>query len=125
MTAENILFVDICVKKPNNGFVSLSSAQWGHYLGSVCADHFDFTNRWRLTNLGRDFIETVAYWSGKWSLWLSRKDAPAAGSSALPGHSGSGIFGDSMLAELNQSRSRFDPIDFYLRVGTILYQRGF
>ncbi|KAJ2718683.1 hypothetical protein H4R23_004978, partial [Coemansia sp. Cherry 401B] len=38
---------------------------------------------------------------------------------------GSGIFGDSMLAELNQSRSRFDPIDFYLRVGTILYQRGF
>ncbi|KAJ2364349.1 hypothetical protein H4S02_009964, partial [Coemansia sp. RSA 2611] len=110
---------------PNDGFVSLSSAQWGHYLGSVCADHFDFTNRWRLTSLGRDFIGTVAYWSGKWSSWLSRKDAPAAGSSALPGNSGSGIFGDSMLAELNQSRSRFDPIDFYLRVGTILYQRGF
>ncbi|KAI9505737.1 Alpha/Beta hydrolase protein, partial [Coemansia spiralis] len=26
---------------PNDGFVSLTSAQWGHYLGSVCADHFD------------------------------------------------------------------------------------
>ncbi|KAJ2297530.1 hypothetical protein IWW55_004760, partial [Coemansia sp. RSA 2706] len=88
-----------------------NSAQWGHYLGSVYADHFDFTNRWRLTSLGRDFIGTI--------------DAPAARFSALSGHSGSGIFGDSMLAELNQSRSRFDPIDFYLRVGTILYQRGF
>ncbi|KAJ2310965.1 hypothetical protein IWW52_005264, partial [Coemansia sp. RSA 2704] len=76
---------------------STSNAQWGHYLGSV----------------------------GKWLSWLSRKDAPAARFSALSGHSGSGIFGDSMLAELNQSRSRFDPIDFYLRVGTILYQRGF
>ncbi|KAJ2322791.1 hypothetical protein IWW51_004067 [Coemansia sp. RSA 2702] len=51
----------ICVKNPNNGFVSLSSAQWGHYLGSVYADHFDFTNRWRLTSLGRDFIGTIAY----------------------------------------------------------------
>ncbi|KAJ2387737.1 hypothetical protein H4S02_003217 [Coemansia sp. RSA 2611] len=39
----------------------LSSAQWGHYLGSVYADHFDFTNRWRLTSLGRDFIGTIAY----------------------------------------------------------------
>ncbi|KAI8325461.1 alpha/beta-hydrolase, partial [Martensiomyces pterosporus] len=26
---------------PNDGFVSLTSAQWGHYLGTVCADHFD------------------------------------------------------------------------------------
>ncbi|PIA18943.1 alpha/beta-hydrolase, partial [Coemansia reversa NRRL 1564] len=65
---------------PNDGFVSLTSAQWGHFLGSVCADHFDFTNRWRLSSMGRDFIA---------------------------------------------SGPRFDPIDFYLRVGTILYQRGY
>ncbi|KAJ1936264.1 hypothetical protein GGF37_005679, partial [Kickxella alabastrina] len=43
----------------NDGFVSLRSARWGEYLGCVRADHFDFTNRWRVTSLGRDFIGTV------------------------------------------------------------------
>ncbi|KAI7824161.1 Alpha/Beta hydrolase protein [Kickxella alabastrina] len=54
----------------NDGFVSLRSARWGEYLGCVRADHFDFTNRWRVTSLGRDFIGTVVYWGGKWSSWV-------------------------------------------------------
>ncbi|KAJ2745154.1 hypothetical protein GGI20_002379 [Coemansia sp. BCRC 34301] len=101
---------------PNDGFVSLTSAQWGHYLGSVCADHFDFTNRWRVTSLGRDFISTVVYWSGKWSSWLNRNEAPAAVSKPKETTGSLGFGGDS---------KRFDPIDFYLRVGTILYERGY
>ncbi|KAJ2687572.1 hypothetical protein H4R19_006623, partial [Coemansia spiralis] len=111
---------------PNDGFVSLTSAQWGHYLGSVCADHFDFTTRWRLSSVGRDFIGTVMYWSSKWSSWLSHSESPAsaAGASpAAPGPPGAGplVFG---TGGSSSGRSRFDPVDFYLRVGTILYQRG-
>ncbi|KAJ2159612.1 hypothetical protein GGF46_002896 [Coemansia sp. RSA 552] len=112
---------------PNDGFVSLRSARWGHYLGSVCADHFDFTNRRRVTSLGRDFIGTVTYWSGKWSSWLNRDDKgdlsaespppPALPNGLLPEYPLSGT-------STGQSRTRFDPIDFYLRIGTILYQRG-
>ncbi|KAJ1723308.1 hypothetical protein LPJ61_005839 [Coemansia biformis] len=122
---------------PNDGFVSLTSAQWGHYLGSVCADHFDFTNRWRLTSVGRDFIGTVMYWSGKWSSWASHGGhVPGSASDiAVPpariGDVGSrpSAFGAGSLLGAgpggsSSSRSRFDPIDFYLRIGTILYQRG-
>ncbi|KAJ2083630.1 hypothetical protein H4R24_000688 [Coemansia sp. RSA 988] len=120
---------------PNDGFVSLTSAQWGHFLGSVCADHFDFTNRWRLSSMGRDFIGTVAYWSSKWSTWLSREHhqqqqqqqrdaANMPGSRASVG--GINAFDDTLLSGVGTSGpSRFDPIDFYLRVGTILYQRGY
>ncbi|KAJ2369042.1 hypothetical protein H4S02_010000 [Coemansia sp. RSA 2611] len=113
---------DIIYRKegPNDGFVSLRSAQWGHYLGSVCADHFDFTNRWRVTSLGRDFISTVVYWSGKWSSWINRND-PAAGSA--PAHTAHSAPVDSMA--FGGDGKQFDPIDFYLKVGTILYQRGF
>ncbi|KAJ2849213.1 hypothetical protein IWW36_002786 [Coemansia brasiliensis] len=109
---------------PNDGFVSLRSAQWGHYLGSVCADHFDFTNRWRLTSLGRDFIGTMAYWSSKWSSWLNHKDGQSDNSSKPPaGASDAEAFKEQV--NFNKSRSRFDPIEFYLRLSTILYQRGF
>ncbi|KAJ2327118.1 hypothetical protein GGI00_004551, partial [Coemansia sp. RSA 2681] len=115
---------------PNDGFVSLTSAQWGHYLGSVCADHFDFTNRWRVTSLGRDFISTVVYWSGKWSSWLSRNETTNAAASPVPVVSrplsgGSGLAGDSSSSSSSSSSSlvfgggdsnkRFDPIDFYLK----------
>ncbi|KAJ1820059.1 hypothetical protein LPJ56_001439, partial [Coemansia sp. RSA 2599] len=129
---------------PNDGFVSLKSAQWGHYLGSVCADHFDFTNRWRVTSLGRDFIGTVVYWSDKWSSWLSRDDRPKNATSARPdknapaiaadmngdafaktGFSSSSSSGGNDMAFSGETGRRFDPIDFYLRMGTILYQRGF
>ncbi|KAJ2270013.1 hypothetical protein EV176_004425 [Coemansia sp. RSA 451] len=109
---------------PNDGFVSLSSAQWGHYLGSVCADHFDFTNRWRLTSLGRDFIGTMVYWSSKWSTWVNQTHEQPTSPPTLS-NSGTGMRGDSLLAEMDKSRSCFDPIEFYLRVGTILYQRGY
>ncbi|KAJ2058833.1 hypothetical protein GGI17_004782 [Coemansia sp. S146] len=117
---------DIIYRKegPNDGFVSLKSAQWGHYLGSVCADHFDFTNRWRVTSLGRDFISTVVFWSGKWSSWINR-DAVVAGPPAHTGHTvhTAPVSVDSL--PFGGDGKRFDPIDFYLKVGTILYQRGF
>ncbi|KAG0267286.1 hypothetical protein DFQ27_008940 [Actinomortierella ambigua] len=32
----------------NDGLVSLSSAQWGQYVETVEADHWDLNNRWRL-----------------------------------------------------------------------------
>ncbi|KAJ2809254.1 hypothetical protein H4R20_000249 [Coemansia guatemalensis] len=124
---------------PNDGFVSLTSAQWGHFLGSVCADHFDFTNRWRLSSMGRDFIGTVAYWSSKWSSWLSRehhqqkdhqKQQQQRVAAGMPGNTtnagGMNTLDGSLLSGVGASgSSRFDPIDFYLRVGTILYQRGY
>ncbi|KAJ1906624.1 hypothetical protein LPJ81_001251 [Coemansia sp. IMI 209127] len=130
---------------PNDGFVSLTSAQWGHYLGSVCADHFDFTNRWRVTSLGRDFIGTLTHWSGKWSTWVKHNDDSAeknhasknSGDIPLILGSGNAAVGRTpscaetggalhdMLFNNSDSRRRFDPIDFYLKVGTILYQRGF
>ncbi|KAJ1960902.1 hypothetical protein GGI12_003549 [Dipsacomyces acuminosporus] len=111
---------------PNDGFVSLTSAQWGHYLGSVCADHFDFTNRWRVTSLGRDFISTIAYWGDKWSTWLNRNEGSGSRSANSPANTKAPPcsrpeLGDAMLS----GSKRFDPIEFYLRVGTILYQRGF
>ncbi|KAJ1742033.1 hypothetical protein LPJ79_002181 [Coemansia sp. RSA 1821] len=109
---------------PNDGFVSLSSAQWGHYLGSVCADHFDFTNRWRLTSLGRDFIGTMAYWSSKWSSWLSHKNGQADSPSKPPTNANDAEAFKEQV-NFNKNRSRFDPIEFYLRLSTILYQRGF
>ncbi|KAJ1990033.1 hypothetical protein GGI25_002361 [Coemansia spiralis] len=127
---------------PNDGFVSLTSAQWGHYLGSVCADHFDFTNRWRVTSLGRDFISTVTHWGGRWTAWMKRNDKNAAtqedrpkpsptadgfGSSSRSNAASSeaGALLHEMLFNNSGSNQRFDPIDFYLKVGTILYQRGF
>ncbi|KAJ2818817.1 hypothetical protein GGI24_004981 [Coemansia furcata] len=118
---------DIIYRKegPNDGFVSLGSAQWGHYLGSVCADHFDFTNRWRVTSLGRDFISTVVYWSGKWSSWINRNDSAAAGSIVPPPPAHTAQAPVDSLAFGGDDGKRFDPIDFYLKVGTILYQRGF
>lgn len=105
---------------PNDGFVSLTSAQWGHYLGSVCADHFDFTNRWRVTSLGRDFISTVAYWGDKWSAWLDQRNGRQKPQTPDNGKRTSALGG----TEFSDSK-RFDPIDFYLRIGTILYQRGY
>ncbi|RIB22867.1 hypothetical protein C2G38_2243040 [Gigaspora rosea] len=33
---------------PNDGLVSIKSAQWGKYMGTVECDHWDLTNRWRL-----------------------------------------------------------------------------
>ncbi|RIB13484.1 hypothetical protein C2G38_2132357 [Gigaspora rosea] len=33
---------------PNDGLVSVKSAQWGKYMGTVECDHWDLTNRWRL-----------------------------------------------------------------------------
>ncbi|KAJ2700982.1 hypothetical protein FB645_004800 [Coemansia sp. IMI 203386] len=119
---------------PNDGFVSLKSAEWGHYLGSVCADHFDFTNRWRVTSLGRDFIGTMVYWSDKWSSWLSRNDRPKTTLPDTHANASISAISDNTLAEPGGSNDvvfdgetgrRFDPIDFYLRMGTILYQRGF
>ncbi|KAJ2613784.1 hypothetical protein H4S08_002027 [Coemansia sp. RSA 1365] len=117
---------------PNDGFVSLTSAQWGHFLGSVCADHFDFTNRWRLSSMGRDFIGTVGYWSSKWSSWLSREhhqqkdhQVPASMPVNMTGAGDVNSLDGSLLSGIGASGPRFDPIDFYLRVGTILYQRGY
>ncbi|KAJ1667752.1 hypothetical protein IW140_001190 [Coemansia sp. RSA 1813] len=130
---------------PNDGFVSLTSAQWGHYLGSVCADHFDFTNRWRVTSLGRDFISTLTHWSGKWSAWVKRNDDNAekyhasknstsaplilgsndTTANSAPSCTETGGALHDMLFNNSDSRRRLDPIDFYLKVGTILYQRGF
>ncbi|KAJ1958108.1 hypothetical protein EC988_000488 [Linderina pennispora] len=94
---------------PNDGLVSLTSAQWGHYLGTVTADHFDLTNRWRFSNIGKDFVGTMADWGSQWATWLRRKDAEGRAS----------IDGAASAAK------RFDAIEFYLRVGTTLYQRGF
>ncbi|KAJ2000692.1 hypothetical protein H4R26_004495, partial [Coemansia thaxteri] len=117
---------------PNDGFVSLTSAQWGHYLGSVCADHFDFTNRWRVTSLGRDFISTVVYWGDKWSSWLNRSSDGLAPPGVGAGGSGKTSGSIASLAPapadslaLGGENGRFDPIDFYLKIGTVLYQRGF
>ncbi|KAJ2542766.1 hypothetical protein EV175_006030 [Coemansia sp. RSA 1933] len=132
---------------PNDGFVSLTSAQWGHYLGSVCADHFDFTNRWRVTSLGRDFISTLTHWSGKWSAWVKHNDGDVeeahlhpiktsdgtplvlgtngAAARKTPGCAETGGALHDMLFNNIDSRQRFDPVDFYLKVGTVLYQRGY
>ncbi|RIB13681.1 hypothetical protein C2G38_2324977, partial [Gigaspora rosea] len=35
-------------KGPNDGLVSVKSAQCGKYMGTVECDHWDLTNRWRL-----------------------------------------------------------------------------
>ncbi|KAJ1899706.1 hypothetical protein LPJ66_001939 [Kickxella alabastrina] len=112
----------------NDGFVSLRSARWGEYLGCVRADHFDFTNRWRVTSLGRDFIGTVVYWGGKWSSWVNRNEAAATGVGF-----GAGVGAPSvppvppdagLVFGGGSDGKRFDPIDFYLKMGTVLYQRG-
>ncbi|KAJ1721818.1 hypothetical protein LPJ53_003700 [Coemansia erecta] len=108
----------------NDGFVSLRSAQWGEYLGSVRADHFDFTNRWRVTSLGRDFIGSVAYWSGKWAAWLRRSEGGGQGGQPASAGAGEGP-GRMFPGGGGGGGGRFDPVDFYLRMGTVLYQRGF
>ncbi|CAG8564744.1 13395_t:CDS:2 [Dentiscutata heterogama] len=39
---------------PNDGLVSVKSAQWGKYLGTVECDHWDLTNKWRI-KIGSSF----------------------------------------------------------------------
>lgn len=45
---------------PNDGLVSVKSAQWGKYMGTVECDHWDLTNRWRL-KMGSSFDPVEFY----------------------------------------------------------------
>ncbi|RIB03894.1 hypothetical protein C2G38_2286015, partial [Gigaspora rosea] len=45
---------------PNDGLVSVKSAQWGKYMGTVECDHWDLTNRWRL-KIGSSFDPVEFY----------------------------------------------------------------
>ena len=45
---------------PNDGLVSVKSAQWGKYMRTVECDHWDLTNRWRL-KIGSSFDPVEFY----------------------------------------------------------------
>jgi len=45
---------------PNDGLVSVKSAQCGKYMGTVECDHWDLTNRWRL-KIGSSFDPVEFY----------------------------------------------------------------
>ncbi|RIB21809.1 hypothetical protein C2G38_2298426, partial [Gigaspora rosea] len=45
---------------PKDGLVSVKSAQWGKYMGTVECDHWDLTNRWRL-KIGSSFDPKMGF----------------------------------------------------------------
>ena len=44
---------------PNDGLVSVNSAKWGTYLGTVQADHWDLIDRW---NLQKGHFDTIQFY---------------------------------------------------------------
>ncbi|OMH80653.1 Lipase 2 [Zancudomyces culisetae] len=81
----------------NDGFVSVKSATYGKYLGTLTCGHFDLTNKNRLTGTYR---------------YLS-KNMPRAG------------FLGSIFSEGKNPSLDFDPVEFYLQLATRLYNYGF
>ncbi|CAG8450965.1 5834_t:CDS:2 [Cetraspora pellucida] len=45
---------------PNDGLVSVKSAQWGKYVGTVNCDHWDLTDKWRI-KIGSNFDPVEFY----------------------------------------------------------------
>jgi hypothetical protein len=46
---------------PNDGLVSLNSARWGEYLGTVECDHWDLCGRWKF-KVGTPKFDVEGFW---------------------------------------------------------------
>ncbi|ORZ31654.1 Alpha/Beta hydrolase protein [Catenaria anguillulae PL171] len=53
----------------NDGLVSLTSAQWGRYLGTLPTDHWGLTNRWLSSKINRHFDAPGFYLTHATKLW--------------------------------------------------------
>ncbi|KAJ3362926.1 hypothetical protein GGF32_005066 [Allomyces javanicus] len=53
----------------NDGLVSIESAKWGTYLGTVPADHWGLNNRWLSSKLNPEFDAVGFYLSVATKLW--------------------------------------------------------
>ncbi|KAJ3371435.1 hypothetical protein GGF31_003360 [Allomyces arbusculus] len=53
----------------NDGMVSIESAKWGTYLGTVPADHWGLNNRWLSSKLNPEFDAVGFYLSVATKLW--------------------------------------------------------
>ncbi|RIB21802.1 hypothetical protein C2G38_2175608 [Gigaspora rosea] len=60
ITQALIQAFDTPAYSPNDGLVSVKSAQWGKYMGTVECDHWDLTNRWKL-KIGSSFDSVEFY----------------------------------------------------------------
>ncbi|CAG8509973.1 14620_t:CDS:10 [Ambispora leptoticha] len=47
---------------PNDGLVSVKSAQWGRYIRTVDCDHWDLTDRWRIKIGGASKFDPVEFY---------------------------------------------------------------
>ncbi|OMJ07865.1 Lipase 2 [Smittium culicis] len=107
----------------NDGLVSLKSAQYGEYIETLECDHYELTNKNRVSSFLRFFLKPLINNQKKPDISSTHPDKQADGSN-------SGIElglepGNTMYNSSNKNPSdEFDAIEFYLRAATKLYNQG-
>ncbi|KAJ1924654.1 hypothetical protein IWQ60_005061 [Tieghemiomyces parasiticus] len=127
---------------PNDGLVSLHSARWGKYLGTVSADHYDVTNPMKLSELkswinSSYIVSTLYSQMGSILKYYSTKSPTPASSAQVADMakylkqeterpSFAAHTADLAAEAEHQTRKaqEFDAIDFYLRMCTHLHDEG-
>ncbi|OMJ23552.1 Lipase 2 [Smittium culicis] len=107
----------------NDGLVSLKSAQYGEYIETLECDHYELTNKNRVSSFLRFFLRPL----------INNQKKPDGSSTNLDNQTAGGDGriefgfepGNTMYNSGNKKPSEeFDAIEFYLRAATRLYNQG-